>query len=500
VRVGLASAIAVAIALLAAPTASSASSGSNVSNRPAAAPPGSGLPAGFHDEVAFQNLELPTAIAFAPDGRVFVALKSGIIDVFASVNAAHPTQFADLRTRTDDYADRGLLGLAVDPKLGSGGHNFVYALYTLDAPPGGTVPTWKDKCPSPPGYDQDGCVVTGELVRIRVKANGRAGAITRLITGEWCQQFSSHSIGHLAFGPDGDLYATGGDGANYVDKIDIGDWGGTLPGTPTPANPCGDPPGGVGVADSSPTAEGGSLRAQSVRRPEGEPVLLNGALLRLRPGNGNGVPGNPMYDASDPGSNASRIIAYGFRNPFRFTFRPGTHEIWIADVGWNSWEEIDRLRSPKTKPAPDYGWPCYEGNFENEPFSGLNTCKALYADESAPAVAPYAVYAHGAHLGPNDTCAYRAGGVISGIAFTAPNSNYPAAYQGAVFFGDHSRDCIWVMRAGKNGLPKASTVATFVDDSTDPAPVDIETDPQSGDLFYVDIDAGTVHRITYAKP
>jgi glucose/arabinose dehydrogenase len=143
-KVGLASAIVLAAALLIAPTASSASSASTRAST---------LPPGFHNTVAFDNLVAPTAIAFAPDGRVFVALKSGIIDVFASLTAAHPTQFADLRTLTDDYADRGLLGLAVDPKLGVVGHNSVYALFTLDAPPGGTAPTWKDNCPSPPGYD-----------------------------------------------------------------------------------------------------------------------------------------------------------------------------------------------------------------------------------------------------------------------------------------------------------------------------------------------------------
>ncbi|HEX4493492.1 MAG TPA: PQQ-dependent sugar dehydrogenase [Acidimicrobiia bacterium] len=465
-----------------------------------ASPRSSSLPAGFQDDVAFSNLDQPTAIAFAPDGRVFVALKSGIIDVFASVHAQHPTQFADLSTLTDDISDRGLLGLAVDPKLGSPAHNAVYALFTLDAPPGGTAPTWGDRCPRPPAPDVDGCVVTGELARIAVNAQGHAGAIKPLITGQWCQQFSSHSIGHLAFGPDGDLYVSGGDGANFIDQIDIGEFGGSLVDTPTPVNPCGDPPGGVGVADSAPTAEGGSLRAQSARRPEGEPVLLNGTVLRVKPLTGAGVPSNPMYDASDPSSNASRIIAYGFRNPFRFTFRPKTKELWVADVGWNTWEEIDRDASVTTKPTPNFGWPCYEGVPENTPFSGLDLCQSLYADQSAPAIAPYDAYSHGSKLGTHDHCRNNAGSVISGIAFTSPKSNYPASYRGALFFGDHSRSCIWVEHAGKNGLPSRATVRTFVDDAQQPAPVDIETDPVSGDLFYVDIDAGAIHRITYSAP
>jgi glucose/arabinose dehydrogenase len=225
--------------------------------------PATSVPPGFSDTVAFKGLKVPTAIAFSPDGRVFVALKSGIVDVFSSLAATTPTVWANLSAQVDDYSDRGLLGLVVDPKLGTVGHNFVYVLFTLDAPPGGTAPVWNDKCPTPPGADVDGCVVTGELASIAVNADGTAGTTKPLIKGEWCQQFTSHSIGHLAFGPDGDLYVSSGEGANYVDKIDIGNWGGTLAHTPTPVNPCGDPPGGVGVADTSPTAEGGSLRAQT---------------------------------------------------------------------------------------------------------------------------------------------------------------------------------------------------------------------------------------------
>ena len=87
--------------------------------------------------------------------------------------------------------------------------------------------------------------------------------------------------------------------------------------------------------------------------------------------------------------------------------------------------------------------------------------------------------------------------MISAIAFTAANSHYPKAYKGALFFGDHSRNCIWVERTGANGLPSRANLATFVDDSDHPAPVDLETDPVSGDLFSVNLDAGTIHRISY---
>jgi glucose/arabinose dehydrogenase len=227
----------------------------------------------------------------------------------------------------------------VDPGFGAG-RNFIYVLYTHDFNPEGSPTSWGDGCPTPPGPNTDGCPVTGNLSRIPVDpTTGVAnGPEQHLITDQWCQQFPSHSIGHLAFGPDGMLYVTGGDGASFT-NTDWGQFGGGA-GSPTQANPCGDPPSPVGTALSPPSAEGGALRSQSPRRVAGHPILLNGAVLRVDPATGNGVTGNPMYNPQNPSSNASRIIGYGLRNPFRFTFRPGTSELWVGDVGWNTWEEV----------------------------------------------------------------------------------------------------------------------------------------------------------------
>src|SRR5467141_3144505 len=93
-------------------------------------------PPGFHDTVVFQGLTAPTAVAFAPDGRVFVAEQSGLIKVFDSVSDTQPTVFADLRTNVLNYSDRGLVGLALDPSFPT--KPYVYVLYTYDAQIGGT--------------------------------------------------------------------------------------------------------------------------------------------------------------------------------------------------------------------------------------------------------------------------------------------------------------------------------------------------------------------------
>jgi glucose/arabinose dehydrogenase len=461
------------------------------------------LPSGFHDTVVFSGLTQPTAVRFSPDGRVFVAEKSGLLLEYDSLTDPTPTTVADFSTETDDWSDRGLLGLALDPNFPA--KPYVYLLYTYDAPPGETAPVWNDACPTPPGPLVDGCVVTGKLVRITVSGDPATGtpttmvgAPTTLISDQWCQQFPSHSIGDLNFGADGELYVSGGDGASYGPP-DWGQFGGS-PGSPTPVNPCGDPPAGP---ETLPTAEGGALRSQSPRRPAGEPVDLGGAVLRVDPATGDPAPGNPFSSPTDPppptdpsssADNKQRIVAYGLRNPFRFTIRPGTNELWIGDVGLNTWEEIDEDADPTAAPAKNFGWPCYEGPAELADYSGASLCTSLYADGTA--TGPYFAYNHQAQVVPGETCPTSNGSSITGLTFYSGDS-YPSSYKGALFFGDHTRNCIWAMLPGANDLPDPTKIQTFVAGAEHP--VDLEAGP-GGDLFYVDLDEGQIHRITYATP
>jgi len=453
------------------------------------------VPSGFSDTAVWSGLTLPTAITFAPGGKVFVGEKGGIVKVFDSLSDTTPTQVVDLHPQVQDYWDRGLLGLAVDPGFGTTGRNYIYVLYTHDHNPEGSPASWGDTCPTPPGPTTDGCTVTGNLSRIPVDpATGVAtGGEQPLITDDWCQQFPSHSIGHLAFGPDGNLYVTGGDGASF-NNADWGQFGGGA-GSPTPPNPCGDPPSPVGTALSPPTAEGGALRSQSPRRVAGHPILLGGAVLRVDPATGNGVAGNPMYNSANPSSDASRIIGYGLRNPFRFTFRPGTSELWVGDVGWNTWEEVNRMTSPTPSTAVNFGWPCYEGAGRQSQYDAANLtiCENLYTAGSA--TGPFYNYQHGVSVVSGDGCPLNAGSVISAISFY-PGGSYPGSYNGALFFGDHSRNCIWAMLPGGNGLPSANNLRTFVVDANS-HPVDLETDPASGDLLYANFDGGQIRRIQY---
>ena len=432
------------------------------------------LPSGFQEQIVFTGLNQPTNIEFSPDGRVFVAEKNGRIKIFDDLADPTPTIFADLSRDVHNQWDRGLLGLALHPDFPSS--PYVYVLYTYDAPPGQTAPVWNDTC----GDANNGrCVVTGRLSRLRASGDVMTGE-EQVLIHDWCQQYPSHSIGDLGFGADGMLYVSAGDGASFS-ATDYGQLG-------NPINPCGDPPGGT---MTPPTAQGGALRAQDLRTT-GDPTGLDGTVLRLDPQTGAAAPGNPL--SASPDFNTRRIVGHGLRNPYRLAIRPDTNEVWLGDVGWSTWEEIDRVVDP-TSGVTNFGWPCYEGagrmsSYDN---ANLNLCETLYS--GAGQVAPHYTYHHNAAVVPGENCA-AGGDAISGLAFyPRTGGNYPAAYAGALFFADNSRGCIWAMRPSTpGGLPSPTNIEAFGQAAA--SPVDLAIGP-GDELYYLDLSGGTVRRIRY---
>jgi len=441
------------------------------------------LPPNFRETTVFSGLKLPTAIRFAADGTVFVAEKSGLIKTYAGLDDTTPTIFADLRSAVYNHSDRGLLGLAVDPSYPA--RPYVYVLYAFDVLPGGSAPHWNDTCPTPPGATRDGCVVMGRLSRLE-KTSGASYATERVLIEDWCQQFPSHSVGDLVFGADGALYASSGDGASY-NNADYGQSGGGA-GSPTPKNPCGDPPGGAGAVLAPPSAEGGALRSQDLRSSS-DPTGLSGTIIRIDPDTGAALPDNPL--AGDADANTRRIVAYGLRNPFRMAVRPGSNDVWVGDVGWYEWEEINRVADPRSA-ALNFGWPCYEGASSMRAYAslGLDLCRALYASGSV--TAPIYVYQHAKQVVSGEACA-TGDSSTSGLAFYS-GGVLPQAYDGALFFADYARSCIWLMYRGADGLPDPANRAVLATDAA--GPVDLEIGPD-GQLYYVDLLGGTVRRIAY---
>jgi glucose/arabinose dehydrogenase len=448
------------------------------------------------------GLTRPTAIAFGPDGKMYVAEWLGRVKVFDSVDDTTPTLSADIAAEVHTFGDRGLLGMKLDPEFGVAGHNFIYLSYAYDVPMGSLAEPHAefsdggDDCENKSPYTD--CLISGKVVRIALNpATGvaAAGAVEppqQQLVQSWCQQFNSHSMGDLEFDSDGALLVSGGEGANYAES-DYGQF----------SNPCGDP-----------ANAGGSLRAQDVREG-GDPTDYSGSVIRIDPATGEALPDNPLFGSSDV--RARRILAYGLRNPFRFTIRPGTDEVYLGDVGQSSWEELDRLTSPPAsgQQALNFGWPCYEGGngtnqvmptwkeFADEGHAPL--CQALYDDPSL-VTAPLWAYGHGAPAGylfPGDACNPAPGAAYSGLAFYDPTGvpasiAFPAKYQGALFMADAARGCIWVMEAGSDGRPDPTKVTNFAigDGAGKISPVDLVQGPD-GALYAPNFYTESIEQIRY---
>jgi glucose/arabinose dehydrogenase len=518
--------------------------------------PGAGavtLPEKFEDQTVWSGLNQPTIVKFAPGGEVFVGEKSGKILVYENASDPTPEVFANLAKQVYDYEDHGLLGLAIDP-LFQLGRPYVYALYTFNhklankgaqeptgVEPHTVTPAWpeykgpgeyeNDKCPEGEEVkagkktkEELGCEVSGVLVKLKADPTAThaepsaAAPKEEVLLEGWCQQATTHSIGDLGFGPEGDLYVSGGEGAMYS-EADYGQFG----------NPCEDPvefeeptPGNKQVKRL--TALGGSLRSQSVLRNHSlanHPTLLSGSVLRINPDTGEGVPGNPFYSYAE--KNAKRIAAFGFRQPWRFTISPRLGQLYVDNVGNGSYEEIERLTLGSSTPY-NGGWPCYEGSENGKParnygYAGqykngqgeiindpsIQVCIDQYKaeDEGHPQTeTPFYAYPHNGPVVPGDRCfeGKPLATDVGGNAFNEATA-YPRAYRDAFFFSDAIRGCIYVMKAGPYGEPDPATATTFLSGT---APysfpgVDLELGPE-GDLYYAQLagtGGGSVHRIVW---
>ena len=145
------------------------------------------LPTGFSETQIANGLSSPTAMDFAPDGRLFVCLQAGNLRVIKN-DALLPTPFLTLTV--DSSGERGLLGVAFDPNFST--NNFVYVYYTV---------------PGSPGHNRVS----------RFTANGdvaAAGSEVVLLNLDNLSSATNHNGGAIHFGPDGKLYVAVGENAN----------------------------------------------------------------------------------------------------------------------------------------------------------------------------------------------------------------------------------------------------------------------------------------------
>jgi len=340
-----------------------------------------------------------TGIVYAFDNQPNVATKRVFIDVSSRI-AADPSNVND---------ERGLLGMAFHPDYPT--DERVYLSYTE--------------------------TVASQLVSRVVEYQTRDGGQTldpgsRRVILQVNQPEANHNGGNIAFGPDGYLY------------IGLGDGGGG-----------GDVHGAIGNGQRLSTLLGKVLRIN---------VNANSG-----PGTRYSIPADNPFAGGTPcnndtgafSANCPEIYAYGFRNPWRWSFDSENGDLWVADVGQGDWEEVDHV----TK-GGNYGWRCREGAHAYDAACGTN---------AGSAIDPVAEYSH------SYGSAVTGGYVYHGSTVPALNGQY--------VFGDFASGRIWTVARDvrppthevSTGFDSGLSIASFAQDA-------------SGEIYVVNM-GGTLHKL-----
>ncbi len=377
--------------------------------------------------------ELPIKLEFLPGAanQALVGQKDGLIKVIDTTTGAQVGTFLDLRSQVNAVQDRGLIDIAVSPNLAQ--NPYFYATFAVD--PAGTTGTGLN------GVDGSGnrfvhlvrytldaatnytTIVPGSAVTLV----GNAGQTFADISGGGQQDFTdpanaalvssekyiaagqtpstvvdgfkqnywkidslSHIGGAIAFGPDGMLYVSTGDGTSF----DYAD-----PRTPD------------------------VLNVNS----------LAGKVLRLDPVTGQGLTDNPFYTAGmSLDSNAAKVYQSGLRNPFAMGFS-ADGQLFISNTGWNSYEMIE------SGPAgANFGWPYFEGGdggvlFQTPIYKDFASAPAFYAAVASGQInvtPAYRAFAHDSALPGYQVQAITAGDVVYS------GDKYPIQLANDFFFAD----------------------------------------------------------------
>ena len=335
------------------------------------------LPTGFSFTNIGSGWNEPVGTAFSKDGKkLFVWQKDGKVYVCNWNASTHvydkqATAVLDISEEVGDWRDHGMLGFALDPNYDV--NNLIYVMYVVDRHYLMKFGTSQYSSTTNEYY----AATIGRITRYKTKLNSSSQLVADLTTrtillGESKSTgfpilHESHGVGTLAFAADGTLLATCGDGASY-NEADMGSASDTYYSQAITD----------GIIRSNENV--GALRSQMLNS-------FSGKFLRLDPTNGNGISSNPFYSSSSPRSAKSRVWAFGFRNPFRFSVRPNTGstnpatgdigEVYVGDVGWNAYEELNIIKAPAT----NCGWPLFEGVTATP---GYSTSPVANKDEPNP--------------------------------------------------------------------------------------------------------------------
>jgi len=289
--------------------------------------------------IALQLTPLVTGLA-APDyaisppgdtSRLFVLEQNGLILIVQNgVLLATPalniqSLVAPPLNPASANDERGLLGLAFHPGFNDAFSPGYRTLYTYNSQPLGTPPTYA----APNGATQGYKNAVNEWQVSAANPNIIDPASRREVIS-FGKNANNHNGGTIAFGPDGYLYLGLGDGGNSND---------------------------VGTSHIEPGGNGQSLTTPLGKMLRIDP--LNPALTAgPDPVSSNGQYRIPVANPFQGAGQVPEIYAYGFRNPYRFSFDRLNGDFIVADVGQGTVEEIDRVSL-----GGNYGWPVKEGDF-----------------------------------------------------------------------------------------------------------------------------------------
>ena len=428
-------------------------------------------PTGFSDNLYLGGWDEAAGFTWDANGRMYVWERKGKVWVVENgVKQAAP--LLDISDEVGGWRDFGLLGFSLDPNFLSNG--YIYLLYVVDRHHLLKFGTGQYNA----NTNEYFAATIGRITRYQVNISNYNSIVSGsrfVLMGNSVNDgppilHESHGTGSLAFGQDGTLLATMGDGASY-NAVDQGSdpetyWQQAL---------------NDGIITSAQNI--GAYRCQTL-------TAFSGKMLRLDPATGNGLPSNPYWNAAQPKSVASRTWARGLRNPYRLTHVPetGSHNpadgnpgvFLLGDVGWSSREEMDVVNAP----GMNFGWPKYEG-MTLQP--GYNNSTYAPSQHDRPRVDWRTGAARGLVNGSivNAGSAQLPGNSFTGNASTGGvwyhQNDFPAPWHDTYFHADYGAGWIKNFRFDANYNPLE--VRNFIDVAG--ACVFLNTHPTQGGLWYV---------------
>ena len=339
-------------------------------------------------------------------GRGAVVEQAGRIRVLRPDFTVEST-LLDISPQVVFSGEQGLLGLAFDPQVSSNG--YFYISYVSQKTGGRCATASNNTCTRILRFQLNGSPGSFQYTQV--------AATSGQIVLEISQPYDTHKSGMLLFGPDDKLYIGVGDGGDY-----------------------GGPQGN------------GQNRA-----------TLLGKILRIDPTGGTpyAVPADNPFVGNTQGWRPE-IWAFGFRNPWRFSFDRQGNTLWAGDVGQDTWEEVDIVTR-----GGNYGWGAREGK---HPFNG--------AAAPPDAIDPVWEYKH------TDGIAITGGYVYRGNA--AP------ALQGQYIYSDYGAGTLWALD------PATFTNKTVLTNTTG-MQVSSFGEDEAGELYVVDYFGGALLRVASAS-